>query len=150
MLTELFDLHRRSCNYDDEQQIGEIGEQILEWKVSARWFKYEEDVEGVDHFWGRPHVSFLLLKSFYHFKQLFGKGLVILDPLVTNFDELNRFLRKTFETELSLDKKTAAFLVNLLSEKKVRYSGSNLLNRVSSKLSFVRNPRYSEPEREEF
>lgn len=50
-----------------------------EWKETARWIKYEEDVEeGVDR-WGKPHVASLSFHSLLNLRKCLEDGVVILD-----------------------------------------------------------------------
>lgn len=50
-----------------------------EWKETARWIKYEEDVEeGVDR-WGKPHVASLSFHSLLNLRRCLEEGLVDLD-----------------------------------------------------------------------
>lgn len=46
-----------------------------EWKETARWVKYEEDVEGVDaNRWGKPHVAFLNFHSLFSLRKGLDRG----------------------------------------------------------------------------
>lgn len=55
-----------------------IGEE-REWKETARWIKYEEDVEeGADR-WGRPHVGSLSFHSLLNLRKCLETGVVLLD-----------------------------------------------------------------------
>ncbi|CAH1099641.1 unnamed protein product, partial [Psylliodes chrysocephalus] len=55
------------------------GGDASEWKQTARWIKYEEDVEeGVDR-WGKPHVASLSFHSLLNLRRCLEEGLVILD-----------------------------------------------------------------------
>ncbi|KAI4471031.1 anion exchange protein [Holotrichia oblita] len=50
-----------------------------EWRETARWIKYEENVEeGVDR-WGKPHVASLSFHSLLNLRKCLEEGLVILD-----------------------------------------------------------------------
>lgn len=50
-----------------------------EWKETARWIKYEEDVEeGVDR-WGKPHVASLSFHSLLNLRKCLENGIVVLD-----------------------------------------------------------------------
>uniref|UniRef100_A0A336M5M2 Anion exchange protein n=2 Tax=Culicoides sonorensis TaxID=179676 RepID=A0A336M5M2_CULSO len=50
-----------------------------EWKETARWIKYEEDVEeGADR-WGRPHVASLSFHSLLNLRKCLETGVVLLD-----------------------------------------------------------------------
>ncbi|XP_031346202.1 anion exchange protein 3-like isoform X2 [Photinus pyralis] len=55
------------------------GNEDREWKETARWIKYEEDVEeGVDR-WGKPHVASLSFHSLLNLRKCLEEGLVNLD-----------------------------------------------------------------------
>ncbi|KAK9294619.1 hypothetical protein QLX08_010812 [Tetragonisca angustula] len=55
-----------------------IGEE-REWRETARWIKYEEDVEeGADR-WGRPHVASLSFHSLLNLRRCLETGVVLLD-----------------------------------------------------------------------
>ena len=47
----------------------------LEWKETARWIKYEEDVEGVDGRWGKPHIAFLNFNALFSLRRGIERGM---------------------------------------------------------------------------
>jgi hypothetical protein len=50
-----------------------------EWKETARWIKYEEDVEeGADR-WGKPHVASLSFHSLINLRRCLETGVVLMD-----------------------------------------------------------------------
>ena len=49
----------------------------LEWKETARWIKFEEDVELETGRWGRPHVSALAFHSMVELRKGLEKGTVV-------------------------------------------------------------------------
>lgn len=51
----------------------------LEWRETARWIKYEEDVLEETDRWGKPHVSTLSFRSLLELRQCIEFGLVKLD-----------------------------------------------------------------------
>lgn len=56
-----------------------------EWKETARWIKYEEDVEeGADR-WGRPHVAPLSFHSLLNLRRCLETGELI------QFNKENQF-----------------------------------------------------------
>ncbi|KAJ8974750.1 hypothetical protein NQ317_017020 [Molorchus minor] len=62
----------------DELFTSDTGDE-REWKETARWIKYEEDVEeGVDR-WGKPHVASLSFHSLLNLRRCLEDGLVVLD-----------------------------------------------------------------------
>lgn len=53
--------------------------EFQEWRETARWIKYEENVEeGADR-WGRPHVSSLSFHSLLNVRRCLETGVVMLD-----------------------------------------------------------------------
>lgn len=49
-----------------------------EWKETARWIKYEEDLEEAGR-WGRPHVGALSFHSLLNLRRCLEDGVVLLD-----------------------------------------------------------------------
>ncbi|XP_037085134.1 band 3 anion transport protein-like isoform X2 [Pollicipes pollicipes] len=50
-----------------------------EWQETARWIKYEEDVEpGADR-WGKPHLTSLSFQSLMNLRRCLEKGTILLD-----------------------------------------------------------------------
>jgi len=57
---------------------GEIG--AREWKETARWIKYEENLEEGSDRWGRPHIASLSFHSLIKLRQLIERdGIIMLD-----------------------------------------------------------------------
>uniref|UniRef100_A0A1I7YLL3 Anion exchange protein n=1 Tax=Steinernema glaseri TaxID=37863 RepID=A0A1I7YLL3_9BILA len=88
VLIELYDLNMR----DEERNEGV-------WKESARWIKYEEDVEGVDHHWGLPHVAFLSFHSLLQLRKCMAKGVILLDLDATSYEEICESIAKAMSYE---------------------------------------------------
>lgn len=61
----------------DELLATEDGE--AEWKETARWIKYEEDVEEGSARWGKPHVASLSFHSLLNLRRCLETGVVLLD-----------------------------------------------------------------------
>nr|XP_036219891.1 band 3 anion transport protein isoform X6 [Bactrocera oleae]XP_036219892.1 band 3 anion transport protein isoform X6 [Bactrocera oleae]XP_036219893.1 band 3 anion transport protein isoform X6 [Bactrocera oleae]XP_036219894.1 band 3 anion transport protein isoform X6 [Bactrocera oleae] len=55
-----------------------LGEE-REWKETARWIKYEEDVEEGSDRWGKPHVASLSFHSLLNLRRCLETGVVLLD-----------------------------------------------------------------------
>ncbi|KAL3080075.1 hypothetical protein niasHT_034633 [Heterodera trifolii] len=71
------------------------------WEETARWIKYEEDVEGVDHQrWGLPHISFLSFHALLQLRKCIAKGIVLLDVDVVDFTELSDTVANAIANEL--------------------------------------------------
>ncbi|CAF2962810.1 unnamed protein product [Rotaria sp. Silwood2] len=63
----------------DAEKTNESGEPVDQgWKETARWVKFEEDVESGGR-WSKPHVATLSLHSLLELRNFISKGSVILD-----------------------------------------------------------------------
>ena len=51
----------------------------MEWKETARWIKFEEDVEEGGDKWSKPHVATLSLHSLFELRSCIFRGTVLLD-----------------------------------------------------------------------
>ena len=56
----------------------------MEWKETARWIKFEEDVEEGGNKWSKPHVATLSLHSLFELRSCIFRGTVMLDVLADN------------------------------------------------------------------
>lgn len=61
----------------------------LEWRETARWVKFEEDVEEGGEKWSKPHVATLSLHSLFDLRSCMLKGTVLLDVVGTNLEEIS-------------------------------------------------------------
>lgn len=59
------------------EQLTKNGEE-MEWKETARWIKFEENVEESNR-WGKPHVASLTFHSLLELRRGLEKGTVLLD-----------------------------------------------------------------------
>ncbi|XP_012705515.2 anion exchange protein 2b isoform X1 [Fundulus heteroclitus] len=53
--------------------------QEMQWKETARWIKFEEDVEEETDRWGKPHVASLSFRSLLELRRTISHGAVLLD-----------------------------------------------------------------------
>ena len=63
-------------------------EGLMEWKETARWVKFEEDVEEGSNRWSKPHVSSLSMHSLIELRNLIVKGTVFLDLEAENLSQI--------------------------------------------------------------
>lgn len=47
----------------------------MEWKETARWIKFEENVDQDSNRWGKPHVASLTFHSLLELKKGLEKGM---------------------------------------------------------------------------
>lgn len=50
--------------------------QEMQWKETARWIKFEEDVEEETDRWGKPHVASLSFRSLLELRRTISHGRV--------------------------------------------------------------------------
>ncbi|XP_025023880.1 sodium bicarbonate cotransporter 3 isoform X8 [Python bivittatus] len=59
-----------------------------EWKETARWLKFEEDVEDGGERWSKPYVATLSLHSLFELRSCILNGTVMLDMRANSLDEI--------------------------------------------------------------
>ncbi|XP_063240178.1 electroneutral sodium bicarbonate exchanger 1 [Bacillus rossius redtenbacheri] len=60
----------------------------MEWKETARWVKFEEDVEEGGNRWSKPHVATLSLHSLLELRSLLLNGAVMLDLEAASLEQV--------------------------------------------------------------
>lgn len=60
----------------------------VEWKETARWVKFEEDVEEGGNRWSKPHVATLSLHSLFELRNLLLTGTVMLDMEASSLEQV--------------------------------------------------------------
>ncbi|XP_053287794.1 sodium bicarbonate cotransporter 3 [Pleuronectes platessa] len=62
--------------------------ELQEWKETARWLKFEEDVEDGGERWSKPYVATLSLHSLFELRSGLLKGTVLLDMRADSIEEI--------------------------------------------------------------
>ncbi|XP_061144095.1 sodium bicarbonate cotransporter 3-like isoform X1 [Syngnathus typhle] len=62
--------------------------EVVEWKETARWLKFEEDVEDGGERWSKPYVATLSLHSLFELRSCIMNGAVILDMRANGIEEI--------------------------------------------------------------
>uniref|UniRef100_A0A4W5LLD5 Anion exchange protein n=1 Tax=Hucho hucho TaxID=62062 RepID=A0A4W5LLD5_9TELE len=76
---------KRTANKKTHEVFVELNELIVDknqemrWKETARWIKFEEDVEEETDRWGKPHVASLSFRSLLELRRTITHGAVLLD-----------------------------------------------------------------------
>ena len=78
----------------DEYMCNEDG--YAAWKETARWLKFEEDVEEGGDRWSKPHVATLSLYSLFELRSCLIKGTVLLDMNAGNLLQIAGMKEFTF------------------------------------------------------
>ncbi|XP_063466551.1 electroneutral sodium bicarbonate exchanger 1 isoform X4 [Symphalangus syndactylus] len=72
-----------------------------EWKETARWLKFEEDVEDGGERWSKPYVATLSLHSLFELRSCLINGTVLLDMRANSIEEISDLILD--QQELSSD-----------------------------------------------
>uniref|UniRef100_A0A8C7Z238 Anion exchange protein n=1 Tax=Oryzias sinensis TaxID=183150 RepID=A0A8C7Z238_9TELE len=59
-----------------------------EWRETARWLKFEEDVEDGGERWSKPYVATLSLHSLFELRSCIQNGTVMLDMRANSIEEI--------------------------------------------------------------
>uniref|UniRef100_A0A2M4ADD8 Anion exchange protein n=1 Tax=Anopheles triannulatus TaxID=58253 RepID=A0A2M4ADD8_9DIPT len=82
-----------SGNHESHPLFSEMEELVKEgdemaWKETARWVKFEEDVEEGGNRWSKPHVATLSLHSLFELRSLLLNGTVMLDMEASGLEQI--------------------------------------------------------------
>ncbi|KAF7214804.1 sodium-driven chloride bicarbonate exchanger-like, partial [Nothobranchius furzeri] len=82
-----------------------------DWRETARWLKFEEDVEDGGERWSKPYVATLSLHSLFELRSCIMNGIVMLDMRANSLEEI---------ADMVLDQHEAAGSVEEDARKKIR------------------------------
>ena len=94
-----------------------IKDGFYEWKETARWVKFEEDVEEGSNRWSKPHVSTPELQGVLQLRRLLKTGVVILDLEAINLKKICSAIEDVLVTQGDLTKETAAKFKSLIENR---------------------------------
>ncbi|XP_065515628.1 electroneutral sodium bicarbonate exchanger 1 isoform X2 [Lathamus discolor] len=88
-----------------------------EWKETARWLKFEEDVEDGGERWSKPYVATLSLHSLFELRSCLINGMVLLDVCANSMEEIADLLLGQQEQCSELEERTRARVREVLLRK---------------------------------
>ncbi|KAK2514470.1 Slc4a8 [Columba livia] len=101
-------------------QLDEIclkGDEDAEWKETARWLKFEEDVEDGGERWSKPYVATLSLHSLFELRSCILNGTVLLDICANSIEEIADMILTQQEPSADFDQRTRAKVREVLLKK---------------------------------
>ncbi|KAI1899473.1 hypothetical protein AGOR_G00062160 [Albula goreensis] len=96
--------------------------QDMRWKETARWIKFEEDVEEETDRWGKPHVASLSFRSLLELRRTITHGAVLLDLEQTTLPGIAHLV---VETMIISDQIKAEDRANVLRALLLKHSHPN-------------------------
>ncbi|NWV07506.1 S4A8 protein, partial [Ptilonorhynchus violaceus] len=88
-----------------------------EWKETARWLKFEEDVEDGGERWSKPYVATLSLHSLFELRSCILNGTVLLDARAASVEDVADLILAQQEPCPELDERTRAKVREVLLKK---------------------------------
>ncbi|XP_043801303.1 sodium-driven chloride bicarbonate exchanger isoform X6 [Apis laboriosa] len=81
------DAHESHPLFSEMEELVKDGDE-MEWKETARWIKFEEDVEEGGNRWSKPHVATLSLHALFELRSLLLNGTVMLDMEANSLEQI--------------------------------------------------------------
>uniref|UniRef100_A0A8C9T7N9 Anion exchange protein n=1 Tax=Scleropages formosus TaxID=113540 RepID=A0A8C9T7N9_SCLFO len=96
--------------------------QEMRWKETARWIKFEEDVEEDTERWGKPHVASLTFRSLLELRRTISHGAVLLDLDQTGLPGIAHLVVETMiiSDQIRAEDRTGVLRALLLKHRSVR------------------------------
>ncbi|RMB94117.1 hypothetical protein DUI87_29478 [Hirundo rustica rustica] len=88
-----------------------------EWKETARWLKFEEDVEDGGERWSKPYVATLSLHSLFELRSCIINGTVLLDVRAASVEDIADLILAQQEPSPEFDERTRAKVREVLLKK---------------------------------
>ncbi|KAM4710811.1 sodium-driven chloride bicarbonate exchanger-like isoform 7-T7 [Anableps anableps] len=108
-----------------------------EWKETARWLKFEEDVEDGGERWSKPYVATLSLHSLFELRSCIMNGIVMLDMRANSLEEIADMVLDQHEGSGSLGQDARKRIRDALLKQHHHQNQKKLANRIPIVRSFA-------------
>ncbi|XP_075443101.1 sodium bicarbonate cotransporter 3 isoform X2 [Ascaphus truei] len=108
-----------------------------EWKETARWLKFEEDVEDGGDRWSKPYVATLSLHSLFELRSCILNGTVMLDMRASTIDEIADMVLDNMIASGQLDETIRDYVKEALLKRHHHQNEKKLSNRIPLVRSFA-------------
>ncbi|KAF5904148.1 sodium-driven chloride bicarbonate exchanger isoform X1, partial [Clarias magur] len=108
-----------------------------EWRETARWLKFEEDVEDGGERWSKPYVATLSLHSLFELRSCIINGTVLLDMKANSLEEIADMVLDQQEALGELDEEVRKKVREALLKQHHHQNHKKLANRIPIVRSFA-------------
>ncbi|XP_055734818.1 sodium-driven chloride bicarbonate exchanger-like isoform X3 [Salvelinus fontinalis] len=108
-----------------------------EWRETARWLKFEEDVEDGGERWSKPYVATLSLHSLFELRSCILNGVVLLDMRANSVEEVADMVLDQQETTGPLGEEVRRKVREALLKTHHHQNQKKLANRIPIVRSFA-------------
>uniref|UniRef100_A0A674N0H0 Anion exchange protein n=1 Tax=Takifugu rubripes TaxID=31033 RepID=A0A674N0H0_TAKRU len=108
-----------------------------EWKETARWLKFEEDVEDGGERWSKPYVATLSLHSLFELRSCIMNGTVMLDMRASSLEEIAEMVLDQHELSGPLGQDARKRIREALLKQHHHQNHKKLANRIPIVRSFA-------------
>ncbi|XP_056122261.1 sodium bicarbonate cotransporter 3 isoform X11 [Rhinichthys klamathensis goyatoka] len=110
---------------------------IYEWKETARWLKFEEDVEDGGDRWSKPYVATLSLHSLFELRSCILNGTVMLDMRASTIEEIADMVLDNMVASEQLDESLREKVREAMMKRHHHQNEKKLSNRIPLVRSFA-------------
>ncbi|XP_060732657.1 sodium-driven chloride bicarbonate exchanger isoform X2 [Tachysurus vachellii] len=108
-----------------------------EWRETARWLKFEEDVEDGGERWSKPYVATLTLHSLFELRSCIMNGTVLLDMRANSLEDIADMVLDQQETLGELGEEVRKKVREALLKQHHHQNQKKLANRIPIVRSFA-------------
>ncbi|XDV40746.1 hypothetical protein PO909_009760, partial [Leuciscus waleckii] len=108
-----------------------------EWKETARWLKFEEDVEDGGDRWSKPYVATLSLHSLFELRSCILNGTVMLDMRANTIEEIADMVLDNMVASEQLDESLRENVREAMMKRHHHQNEKKLSNRIPLVRSFA-------------
>ncbi|XP_034029609.1 sodium bicarbonate cotransporter 3-like isoform X2 [Thalassophryne amazonica] len=117
-----------------------------EWKETARWLKFEEDVEDGGERWSKPYVATLSLHSLFELRSCILNGTVLLDMKASSIEEIADMVIDSMVLSGQLEEEVREKVKEAMLRRHHHQNEKKLSNRIPLVRSFAdMGKKYSDP-----